>query len=51
MDRFRALGGGVNLPLRPALERPEKVGEDGEVTRPFDLGLVGGDIELVEGKS
>lgn len=51
MDLFLALGGGVGLPLRPALERVEKVGEVGEMTRPFDLGLVGEDIELVDGKS
>ena len=51
MDLFRALGGGVGLPLRPALERVEKAGEVGEMTRPSGLGLVGGDIELVDGKS
>lgn len=46
-DRFRALGGGVGLPFRPGLERPENEGELGD-TSP---GLVGGVIELVEGRS
>jgi hypothetical protein len=50
-DLFRALGGGVGLPLRPGLERPEKVEEVGETTPTFDPGLVGGVMELVDGKS
>lgn len=51
VDRFRALGGGVGLPFRPGLERPGNEGEVGETSRPFDFGLVGGVIELVEGRS
>jgi hypothetical protein len=45
------LGGGVGLPLLGPLERPGNEGEDGEIIRPTDLGLVGGDIETVEGRS
>lgn len=50
-DLFRWLGGGVGLPFLVPLERPEKEGEVGESTRAPDLGLVGGDIDVVEGRS
>lgn len=51
-DLFRVLGGGVGLPaFRAGLERPGKEGEVGETRRVLDFGLVGGEMELVEGKS
>lgn len=51
VDRLRPLGGGVGLAFLGVLERPGKEGEVGEINRPLGLGLVGGDMEGVEGRS
>ena len=50
-DLLRRLGGGVGLPFLTPRERPENEGEPGETIRLVDLGLVGGDIEVAEGRS
>lgn len=41
----------MGLPLLGVLERPGNEGEVGEMRRPLDLGLVGGDMEVGEGNS
>ena len=41
----------MGLPFLTPLGRPEKEGELGEIIRPADLGLVEGEIEVVEGRS
>lgn len=49
---MRALGGGVGRPLKGVLERPENEGDVGDIKRlALDLGVIGGDIEVVEGRS
>ena len=50
-DLFRPLGGGVGRPFLVPRERLGKEGEVGERMRPADRGLVGGDMEVVEGRS
>lgn len=52
VERFRELGGGVGLVFLGVRERPLNDGEVGETNWPgLVRGLVGGDIDAVEGRS
>lgn len=50
-DRFRAEGDGIAPPFLAVLDLPVNEGVVGESHSNFDLGLVGGVIEAVEGRS
>jgi hypothetical protein len=50
-DRLRVEGDGIGLPFLAILDLPVNEGVVGESRSNFDLGLVGGVIEAVEGRS